>query len=188
LKFLAIILTLTLAQAVQKASPERYGEFVSKADLVVVAWMTKYGVVAEGKQTNWTVVYRVSEVLKGKHSAETLTLKLDGKSFEKPAKAGDTRGEQDSLLILFLLKGPEQSFSYAGPPLNSPEILASEANLAAVRAAIRQVEGVTTFTWYEISPVGVILLAVFVAAAVCLVFLLRKRRKLADRDSGAGDL
>lgn len=139
--------------------------------------MTKYGVVAEGKQTNWTLVYRVSEVLKGKHSAETLTLKLDGKSFEKPAKAGDTRGEGDSLLILFLQKGPEQSFRYAGPALNSPEIAATSENIAAVRAEIDR-QSVSQSAWYDATAVGVILVAVFVVALIVLAFLIRKRRHL----------
>ena len=139
--------------------------------------MTESKLVAEGKKTSWTVVYEVKEVLKGEYSAETLKVKLDSESFQKPAKAGDTRSSEDSLLILFLVKSKEQSFRYGGPALNSPEIEANPENVAAVRAEIDR-QAASRVSWYDAAVVGVILVAGFVIAVMVLAFLVHKRRQI----------
>ncbi len=149
--------------------------------------MKKYSVVAEGKQTSWTVVYKVNEVLKGEHSAETVTVKLNSESFKKPAKSGGAGIDGDSLLILFLAKDKEHSFQYAGPPLNSPDIAASEANVAAVKAIITQQE-ISVFSWYEVSPTGVLLVVMFIVVVLILALLVRKRRRVGSREPENGGL
>jgi hypothetical protein len=140
--------------------------------------MTESKLVAEGKKTAWTVVYEVKEVLKGEYSAATLTVKLDSESFKKRAKSGSAGRNRDDLLILFLVKGKEQSFQYKGPALNSPEIAATPENVAAVRAEIDR-QAASGGAWYDAAVIGVLLIAGFVIAVIVLAFLVRKRHQLA---------
>jgi hypothetical protein len=187
LRFTTAVLILILTQAVQRASLEHYSEHVSKADLVVVAAMKDMDLVADGKQTSWTVTYKVHEVLKGEYAGETVTVQLDSESFKKRAKAGGAGRDSDDLLILFLSGGKGQAFSYSGPALNSPHIAATSENIVAVRAEIER-QAQLRQPWYYSKTAGAVLIAAFVLVIIGLAFLVRAKRRLGSGEAGTDHL
>lgn len=149
--------------------------------------MKDMDLVANGKQTSWSVTYKVHEVLKGEYAGETVTVQLDSESFKKRAKAGGTGRDSDDLLILFLSGGTGQAFSYAGPPLNSPHIAATSENIAAVRAEIER-QAQLPSAWHHSKTAGAVLIAAFVLVIIGLAFLVRAKRRLGSGESGTENL
>ncbi len=178
MKSFAAAIILILAQAGPASSDQSYSNFINKADLVVVAWMEHAGLEAEGEKTLWTVTYRVREVLKGRHAAENLTLRFDSSSFKHADRSGRGSKEKPKLLILFLRSKIGGGFSYAGPPLNSPTIMATSANLAVLRQELFE-SHVEEITWFDtILPggiTGLVLIGAIVVVLIALIIVVRKR-------------
>ncbi len=190
MKSCAALILLILMQASPAGSPESYEAFVKKADLITTAWLTDIVGEAAGDQARWVVTYQVKEVLKGNHSADSLTLRFDSSSFKHADRSGRGTKEKHNILILFLRDKGSGNFQYVGPPLNSPTIIGSAANLAVLRQKIAEQGQLHETTWYDTridiiikgTTIRLVLVGVFVVALIVLILLRKRSKQTAEID------
>ena len=184
MKSFAVAAILILLQASPAGSVESYENFIKNSDLIVRASMLHAELDAVGEKTSWKVTYQVSEVLKGDYDGTELTLYFDSSVLDRADRSGCGSWETHKMLILFLRKSGEGAFSYAGPPLNSPAIIASEANMSVLRTVLYRLNLSSETSWFEIiekgGTVGLVLIGAFLVVLLVFVILLRRRPKQAD--------
>ena len=183
MKSFAALILLILMQTSPAGSPESYERFIKAADLIVRANLLHAELDAVGDKTNWKATYQISEVLKGDYDKTELTLNFDSSILNRADSSGRGSWETHMMLILFLRKSGEGSFSYSGPPLNSPTIIASGANMSVLRTELARLSQLKETTWFDtilplpVGPVGLALIGAFLVALLALIIVLRKRPK-----------
>ena len=186
MKSFAAAIVLILMQAGPAGSETSYNDFIGKADLIIVAWMDHAELDAVKEKTNWTVVYRVKEVLKGTYQSSELTLRFDSTSLERVDLSGRGTNEQHKLLILFLRRETGGGFRYIGPPLNSPDIMATSANIAAFRRVLAEEPEKKTAWLDTVLPGGIAgyaLIGAIIVVLIALIAVIRRRPKHIDHSS-----
>jgi hypothetical protein len=181
LRSCATALVLTLILTGPASSEPSYEQLARHSDVIIVAWLEHAELEAVGDRTSWTVTYRVNEVLKGSYPENTLVLQFDASRFEHSDYAQRGEYRDHNLVILFLDRKAAGRLAYAGPPLDSLQVIASAENVTLLRSALAEPE-VTFLDWLK-GHMSVVVMAIALIIVLLLLVAVVVRRPRPDESS-----